>query len=173
MANIPQIPSTPPKKPIAATEKEGSKSIPAKFGWKREVNQEEGTAVPRAKQSGSGEVAQEAPDLAVFSEQFLSDDVLNLVAKMSRITDVAALKEASKTLNEIVYKTDLEKLKKYSETHQLNLKDQLALSFIILWSQTALKPAVGDITSRAEVDVILPMEKTLESLLNWKIIINI
>lgn len=149
------------------------KSIPEKAGWTihRDVSLgKEGTTVPRAKQSEENkpskvvradedQATQEQSDFGVISDQFLPDEVLDLIAKMSGSTDAMSIKESSFALNELINKTDLEKLKKYSETHQLSLKEELALSYMLLFSQSLSNSRVGDITKRAAVDTNLTIEE--------------
>lgn len=187
MSNITPSSPTPPKGP---QELSPEKSIAAKQGFKRVVETDEAKTTttsrvgePQGNEStikeeksiadrsiASNEVPQKQTtevqdlDVGTIKDQLLTDDVLGLVAKFSGVTDLAAMNQLSKSLNEISKNTDLEKLKQFSENNQLSFKDNLALSILILAAQTASKPSIYEITERAEVDTHRTPEEALNQL---------
>lgn len=182
MSNIPA--SIPPK-----GEKEKVKELPstsqfAKAGFKRvETPSKQGTTAARAAEPKGKAKASDKPiesrsvasskvpkeqtsDVGPSSEQLLPDELLNVIAKFSSVPDFAAMSQVSKTLKKLSQETDLERLKEFSQNKQLGLKEEMALSILLIAGQAPLDLSVGDITSRARVDTKIEMGQTPEELLS-------
>lgn len=179
MSNIPSTPQ-PPKKSVPPPLKEGELSpgsIAAKRGFTRAVSTDEEEATvsragkgPKSKEKEKpitdrsvelGKVTPEQTDLGPVGDQLLLDDVLGIIAKMSEITDVAAMREVSKSLSEIARTTDLKKLEEFSKTHQLSRKEKLALEILLRAAQNASTTTVKDIEKRTKIDANLTTEEAL------------
>lgn len=162
-----------PKKSIPTSKKEikcPPESIAARMELKREVTIGKEEIVARTKQTKEMELKnhyakdnlnhlklqKQAPDLGTFTNQFLTDDVLSLVAKFRVIPDFAAMSEVSKKLYELS-KTNLKKLKEFHEIYQWSISNEIALRMLKFFSYSE-SPSIEELKKVTTLDINLRTE---------------